>query len=396
MTDFKKELDDILTNDPLGLLSISRPVPTGPTANGLLRASFLGINDFLRDYGREPEEASRDIVERPLFGRLKGIRENPRKAAALRELDEFGLLEDVPRPEDIETIDDVLDEDIYGLLSDEADGEDPNEMFRMRNVPEHISKPDVVARRKACKDFNKYEPLFIEVREELKAGAKALRRYVGEVDIEKGNFFVLRGILLYVADAGEKRRDGRRINRRLHLVFDNAKESHMLQRSLARELSKDEGGQRIVDPGADISGDDNAVSHEDQTTGFVYVLKSKSKAPEIRELSNLYKIGFSRGPVAQRIKNASHQATYLMADVDTVAEYKIKNVNPQQVEALLHRFFSPACLKLEVAARDGLPRAPKEWFVVPLDLVDRAVELLISGEIVNYCYDAASQEIIEK
>jgi hypothetical protein len=140
----------------------------------------------------------------------------------------------------------------------------------------------------------------------------------------------------------------------------------------------------------------NEITPEDQQTGFVYVLKSLSKKNEIRSLKHLYKIGFSRGPVEERIRNAAQEATYLMAPVSIVTSYQCYNFNPHKLESLLHAFFGSACLEVEVIDSRGQRCIPKEWFVAPLEIVNSAVELLIAGRISEFRYDEELQQIIPR
>jgi hypothetical protein len=57
--------------------------------------------------------------------------------------------------------------DVEDLLGNEGNREDPIKMLDMVNVSVHIKRPVEVARRKPCKDFEKYESLFVELRELL-------------------------------------------------------------------------------------------------------------------------------------------------------------------------------------------------------------------------------------
>lgn len=110
----------------------------------------------------------------------------------------------------------------------------------------------------------------------------------------------------------------------------------------------------------------------------------------------LYKIGFSTQPAQNRIKNAAGEPTYLMADVALVSEYQTYNLNPRKLELLLHTFFAKSCLNIDVFDKDGVRHTPREWFVVPLHIIETALKLLISGEIVNYEYDSNGQKIVPK
>jgi predicted nucleotidyltransferase len=87
--------------------------------------------------------------------------------------------------------------------------------------------------------------------------------------------------------------------------------------------------------------------------GYIYILKSKSDKQEIKEIQNLFKIGFSKTNVEDRVKNAIQEPTYLMADVRIVMTYKCYNMNPQKFEQLIHNFFGNSCLNIDVFDKDG-------------------------------------------
>ena len=122
-------------------------------------------------------------------------------------------------------------------------------------------------------------------------------------------------------------------------------------------------------------------------------MRSKSQHPEIASLNDLYKIGFTRSPITERIKNAKSDPTFLMAPVEVVAEYQCLNMNSQKLELLIHKFFAESCLNLDITGAGGQRIEPREWFVVPLGIIDQTIMLLISGEIVRYRYDPDRQEI---
>ncbi len=67
----------------------------------------------------------------------------------------------------------------------------------------------------------------------------------------------------------------------------NGTESNLLLRSLQRALYKDEAGRRISEPAAGpLFGDE--LDEDDQASGIIYVLRSKSDHPVVaanRELS---------------------------------------------------------------------------------------------------------------
>jgi Meiotically Up-regulated Gene 113 (MUG113) protein len=151
----------------------------------------------------------------------------------------------------------------------------------------------------------------------------------------------------------------------------------------------------VVDAGQnELFNNGHQVGAEDNITGHIYVLRSLSQKPEIREMKNLYKIGFSAQPVKERIVNAAKEPTYLMADVKLVIEYDTYNMDPQKFESLLHRFFAKACVNFDIYDENGQRHSPREWFVVPIPVIETAVKLLINGEIVNYLYNASTSEIV--
>ena len=204
--------------------------------------------------------------------------------------------------------------------------------------------------------------------------------------------------MVYVANVGSKQKKNfGNVNARLYCVFDNGTESNMLLRSLAAALWKDGQSRQVIDAvQSDGFKDSEKTDPNDQPTGYVYVLRSLSKDPQISEINNLFKVGFSSQPALERIHNAAQEPTYLMADVGLVAEFQTFNLNPQKFELLLHTFFAKACVNLDVYDAKGKRHSPREWFQVPLPIIEAAVHLLVNGEIVNYRYDRQEQEIIPK
>jgi hypothetical protein len=71
-------------------------------------------------------------------------------------------------------------------------------------------------------------------------------------------------------------------------------------------------------------------------------------------------------------------------------------MNPQKLERLLHRFFSGSCLNIDITDKNQNRYTPKEWFIAPIDVIEKAIHLMISGEIVNYRFDKDSMMILAK
>ena len=186
-----------------------------------------------------------------------------------------------------------------------------------------------------------------------------------------------------------------RPDRRLRVIYDNGTESDILMRSLQRALNRDEASRRIIDTAAGplFSG---VTEEGDQETGTIYVLRSKSDHPLIKEHRDvIHKIGVTNGNIERRIGNAKLDPTFLMADVEIVATYELSNINRTKLENLIHRFFEPAKLDIEIMDRFGNPIVPREWFLVPLFVIDETIEKIRDGSIVNYRYDPNLGKIIE-
>jgi hypothetical protein len=85
-----------------------------------------------------------------------------------------------------------------------------------------------------------------------------------------------------------------------------------------------------------------------------------------------------------------------MADVEIVATYKLSNINRTKLENLIHRIFDPARLDIEVEDRFGNPIIPREWFLLPVFVIDEAVERIKDGTITEYIYDPKTALLIQR
>jgi len=378
------DFQGIFDSDEDGLLDTPEKAPKLTSADRLGR-SFLEIVEFYREHDRAPRSDTREIAERKLGARLDGIMANEEKVAALMHLDEFGLLAE---PEAPASLDDLLDGDDLGLLDDGTGILDTSDLPRRK-------RPDAqgdAAQRVRAEDFEQFEPHFQQKHKELADGTAKLVSFPGLQYIVEGAFFVLNGVMLFVADVGETeyKETTVRVNRRerLRVIFENGTESSMYRQSLGVRMGEGQG-QAVV-PAAFES-----ILADDVATGYVYVLRSLSDDPQIASVPDLYKIGFSRGPVEKRIAQAETQPTYLFAPVEVVATYRTYNVKTSALEHLLHRVFSVVRLDVQIG-RGGRPYEPLEWYSVPLPVIDEAVHLIISGEIVNYKYDSVNRAMVPR
>ncbi|KZZ78950.1 hypothetical protein A3767_01315 [Oleiphilus sp. HI0133] len=402
-------LEFVTANDELGLLK-TKPKTSAPTADEHLLAKFNEINDFIATNQREPEADMSNVPEYMLHQRLSAIRGNSDQCLALQAHDIHNLLsvvamdqvaepkaeysvstEQSKPPKEINSLDDIFSDDSLGLL-----GDSDNSIFTMKHVPKSIDMPNKIAKRKRCKNFEEYEALFKVCHAELKSGERVQHKFTGEQQIQKGQFFILHGVMCYVADMEERVKKNGKVNAKLHLIFENGTESDMLLRSLATELYKDEMGRRVLPKNENALDGMLGITQEDEASGYIYILKSKSGNPEIASIQDLYKIGYTTTSVSKRLQGAENQATYLMAPVEHLSSYKCFNMNAQKFENLLHTFFGKACLDIEVTDNNGQICQPKEWFIAPLPAIEMAIQLLVNGEIVHYRYDMITKEIVER
>jgi hypothetical protein len=300
-------------------------------------------------------------------------------------------------------MDDDLDDDelLAKLGVDIAEPSPITDLQHVRSVAEK-KVAEEIANRQVCEDFAEFKPFFDQVQIELGQGLRTTRPFVkdtgfGKADIQMGHFFILGGQTAYVAEVGEpiKAPNGE-TDARLRVIYSNATESDLLLRSLQRALYKDEAGRRITEPNAGPLFDDQ-TGVEDQASGTIYVLRSKSLHPTVtRHRDVLHKIGVTGGSLARRFANARFDPTFLMADVDVVATYELYNVNRTRLENLIHRIFGAARLDIEIKDRFGKPVVPQEWFLVPLFVVDEAVARIKDGTIADYLYDPVTAKLTRR
>ncbi|SEF42941.1 GIY-YIG nuclease family protein [Nitrosomonas ureae] len=359
-------------------------------------AGFEDIERFYEQHGRAPAHGEdRDIFERLYAIRLDKIRASEECRAVLADKDKHGLLAGEPTAvvNDLDNLDDDALLSELGILDT---GE--NDITKLTYVKSRaeIKAAEEIAKRNPCMDFDKFKPLFVKVQEELASGIRLTRKFKDDAQIRQGDFFILGGQKIYVAEIGvEFIAEYGRPDRRLRVIYDNGTESDILMRSLQRALNKDEASRRITDPSPGPLFSD-VIEEEDMEAGTIYVLRSKSEHPLIKEHRDvIHKIGVTNGNIERRISNAKLDPTFLMADVEIVATYELSNINRTKLENLIHRFFEPAKLDIEIMDRFGNPVVPREWFLVPLFVIDETIEKIRNRSIVNYRYDPNLGKIIE-
>lgn len=386
--------DELL--DALGV-EVTALKATGRTAfEERIIAGFEDILRFYETYGRAPLHGEgRDIFERLFAVRLDQLRKLPEAQALLAKLDAPGLMSGAAAiPADV----DALDEDALLAelgVGDESFGQDDITLLRHVRSTAQIKAAEEIADRTPCLDFDRFQPLFENVERDLKSNFRTTLRFGRDASIEIGDFFILSGQLVYVAEMGEQyRTPNNETNGRLRVIYANGTESDLLIRSLQRALYKDDTGRRLTSPDmGPLFGDSSEP--QDIQTGTIYVLRSLSTHPFVAEHRELiHKIGVTGGNVTARIAGASKDATYLLADVDVVATYTLHNLNRTRLENIFHRLFGAVQLDLSIEDRFGHPVKPKEWFLVPLHVIDEAVHRIQDGSITSVMYDSETARLV--
>jgi hypothetical protein len=357
-------------------------------------AGFEEIQHFVEEYGRTPQ----DVEDRGIFERLYAVRLNRIRTledcrVLLRQFDHQGLISaaDAVRAANAESID---EDELLAELGAKTSAADITDLRHVRPSDERRAAEEIANRQK-CEDFDRFKPLFLQVQKEIETGVRQTRPFELKAEIRPGSWFIVGGQKAYVAEMGEIFSNAQgRTDARLRVIFDNRTESNLLMRSLQRALHKDEAGRRITDPIAGPLFASESVEG-DQASGTIYVLRSKSNLPVVaanRDL--LHKIGVTSGDVARRIANAKLDPTFLMAEAEIVATYELYNVSRTKLENLVHRIFEPARLDIEIKDRFGQVVIPREWFLVPLFVVNEAVDRIRDGTITSYIYDPKTAALV--
>ena len=377
---------------------------------------FKEIGAFYQQQQRLPVKG-KNISERKLASRLKSIVEDEEKRAFFlgegrdpdgiitlyceaNRIDLKGHTPVIPDEISKPVVSGQIPESLKGIAGSNAfaklmgNEEKDSSLFggRFAKKPKkEQAMPDYVAKRKDCADFEKFQPFFDKCLSDLKVGARKAVPFKNEQHIEEGKFYVLGGLLCYVAEKGKEYVHKGKKNTRLRLIFVNGRESDMLLRSLSTELYK--SGFMLTEHEDELFPD-NKISPNDTETGWIYVLRSLSENIEVKTIPHLHKIGFTTQSVEERIKGAEKQVTYLMAPVDILATAKTANVSAQAFEQLIHAVFGQARLDIEIEDYDGKMKRATEWFSIPWPVIEQAIQLIGQGQIEYYLFDSEKKELV--
>ena len=386
MINWEKELEKIF-DDPL-LADVTAPRKRTTSSDRLI-AGFQEVLAFYEANGRLPEDTPE---EASLFHKWVGVLKSEKKIERCRPFDDLGIL---PKP--VQTVEEpqpeyhrelTEEEQLKTILNDPllADIEVGNDLG-LFDIPEYMrqrlearKEADYVGKRRPCEDFDKYAEGFMEIQQGLKSGKYRLVKF-SEPNLKVGRYFVEQGVIGYlVAFEQEAKNNLGRVDGRTRVIYENGSEADIKFRTITKNLSVD--GYSIMDC-SEMSSEEFekcfTITDKDVESGTIYVLRSKSTRPEIAALKDLYKIGFTVTSVESRIANAKSEPTYLCADVEIVATWKVYNVKSSTFEALIHKLFASVQLQVTV---DG--RRPQEWFMVPFRVIEEAVNAIISGKSIEY------------
>jgi hypothetical protein len=390
---FTQEDDELLAELGVDVEVESKGAHTPRQAH--IIAGFEEIEAFYETNDRMPQHGEgRDIFERIYATRLEAIAASQECRDVLVGLDKHALLNKVAVSV-AELSADIDDEVLLAELGVDVPKEgDLTNLTHVKSTAEKKAAEEIGSRT-PCADFDKFKPLFVKIKDEIKEGVRKTLRFKEDASINQGEYFILNGQVAYIDQVGELTEDAfGKWDGRLRIIFDNGAESNILLRSLQKALYKDDAGRRLTNPNAGPLFDDQ-VDDTDHESGTIYVLRSKSEQPEIKANVNvLHKIGVTGGDVDRRIANAKLDPTFLMADVEVIATYDLYNINRTKLENLLHRFFDGARLDVQITDRFGNPVVPREWFLVPLFIIDEVVEKIKEGTLANYRYDPKEAKLI--
>ena len=360
-------------------------------------AGFEDIQRFVEEHGHSPSHGEdKDIFERIYATRLDQIRRQSECVELLKELDHQDLLDASNEPAVLE--EGLDDADILAALGVDVETKDENDITNLQNVKTRaeVRAAEEIGRHTPCEDFDTFKPLFSAVQQEIKSGVRTTRSYKDDATVGEGYFFILSGQLLYIAELGETFiSHGRHKDARLRVIYDNGTESDILMRSLQRALNKDETGRRVTEPiaGPLFTGE---PGDETDASGTIYVCRSKSDNEFVASNRDLvHKIGVTSTSVEKRIANAENDPTFLLAGVTLVATYELYGIDRNKLEKLLHRFFAPARLKIEIKDRFGRPVIPQEWFCVPFERIEEAIERIKDKSIQSFKYDVKEARLVK-
>lgn len=263
----------------------------------------------------------------------------------------------------------------------------PSDMKRVMKAKK--DNPDYVARRRLCEDFAQFKPVFERMHSDLKKGKRQLKRVAKTASLVEGHCYFVEGQMVLLHSILETKKGANGLpDGRTRCIYENGTESDIFLQTLRKGVVAN--GYAITETDDEMQNrffnvDD--VKKEDKVTGYIYVLRSLSENPEIKDIKYLYKIGLTTQKVEERVANAEHEPTYLMAPVEIVSTYMIVNMHSQKFEDLVHKVLHEVNFRFKVADDKGEMHEATEWYQVPLEIIDSIIQKIMNGTIVFFSYN---------
>lgn len=429
-----KSLSDIFNNDDLGIFDNVKPNTSNETSNSVLEQQFSSINSFIDNHGRLPAKDADTLSEKVLSRQLNSIKSDSSASKQLDHLDKHQLLvsketeavtpvmaviaaeqhettnsttqqvdshETAPTEQSTiyNSLQDIFNNDELGIFDNvKTDIMVSDNHYKGRSKQDQYDDEDIASRFE-CKDFYRFESIFTRIHKAIESGDFTKTNFSSTKNITVGSVFVLNGFVCYVADIYKaEARKNTRSQERLRLIFANGTESNMLTYSLATAQYKYENSYQLQITDPEWVNDDLAKNFGDdrQPTGVIYIAQLIETPDNLKHYKNLYKVGFSKLTGDIRTKRSIRDTAFLQQPVNIIAEWQIYIANPREVESVLHAFFYEQRIKISSKGSDDKFYKATEWFDIPLSEIDKAINIVISGDIEKYRMDASTRMIVMK
>ena len=161
-----RTLQDIFDNDTLSLLDVSVSKSTRLTQESIWFSTLNEVTQFKRANGYLPSAHSQAIHEAKLGTRLQNILSKPELIDMLRPYDTDSLLPVISLTEPAPTLPTSIEELFSSnLLSVDDPIFQINPLYEMATKTQ--STNEHMAKRKPCKDFSAFKPIFIAIQHDL-------------------------------------------------------------------------------------------------------------------------------------------------------------------------------------------------------------------------------------
>lgn len=297
----------------------------------------------------------------------------------------------------------LIDKELEEIFNDPLLDSISMEDVSLFDVPEELksadrTSPDYVAQRIPCANFSDYEHGLKKVQQELQNGIRSLHKLTKSDTLKAGSYYITGGVLLYLEhiDTLFEKATRKKKDARTHCIYENGTESDIYLDSLRRSISSE--GYFVtesIETNEDYLQEKFGITLDDKQDGWIYVLRSLSNNPQISEQKDLYKIGYSTTPVEKRIANAANDTTYLMDKVEILGAWKTYNLNTHKLEALIHSFFNAVQFKMQLVDQSGAYYTAREWYIVPLGIVESVINKINDGSIIHFRYNPSLKSLEE-